>query len=1050
MSATKTSFLPFEFPELRVVEASAGSGKTYALARRYIQLLLLSARETSEKPFRSILALTFTNKTAFEMKSRILDLLKRIAFRDLSAAESESYLAPVGLDAEAAALVARRVMEDLIRNYNYFQVQTIDKFINALLVSCAFKVGLSANFRIKTSPRAYIEYALDELIDAAGRDAGVRRMFEDFIDNYLYLENRSQWLPRESILEILTSLFMVYDNYGLPFTVRDIAPEALIREKKMILAGLKDFFEDAPLADLHAGFVKSVQGFLVKHTSGFDFDSLSDYLAREEVPAKKSAALAGTVYRKWDAIRARISNLAHLEVFCLYNPYLAIFEGVREKYEEACQRGDVLFLSELNRKARQVFEEGITPEEIYYRLASRFRHYLIDEFQDTSRLQWKNLRELPSEALSTRGSLFYVGDKKQAIYSFRGGEAGLFDEVKTEFPVEHLRTERLTTNWRSQRAIVEFNNAVFAMENLARFAREKDEDSEGKVKKDAVGLSTDDLAALEAIYAGAEQAPRPGHDAGYVRMEAVGAVGKEANLEMVKERILTLLKDLSGRFSWRDIAILARSHGELEEIAGWLLEARIPMSSERTADIKEHPLVQEVIAFLTFLSTPIDNMAFATFILGEIFCRASGLPPEQVREFILTERQKPSGEREAYLYLAFSRKFPEVWDDLIRDFFKNVGLYPLYELVVSFYSKMRCLESFPGAQGFFMHLLELVKAREEEYFDVASFLKDLDSMEGEPLYVRMTGENAVRLLTFHKAKGLEFPVVVLPFLTMKVDVGSGGSNKKQAYVLREKDGEQQFLRLKKDYGKYAEDIQALYEDEYKKNFLSEINTVYVALTRASAEMYGFIPAKAGSSRNLIRKLIPESLWEKGAQQIYSEPGKRPPESRKLSPSAGRDWIAFLKDEFMSVNELALRREREEGEQYHVLLAQIKVVLSGQLDQVLDEALASLPADDFREEARKVLRELLSEDSVRPLFAPETGEVFTEYELVDRSGRARRIDRLVVASQEALVIDFKASASGKEGGIKQVREYKELLREIFPGKAVKGFLVFIRERDVVEV
>nr|MBP6343650.1 UvrD-helicase domain-containing protein [Candidatus Omnitrophota bacterium] len=159
---------PFECPEVRVVEASAGSGKTFALAKRYVQLLISSSHQ--ESALRTILAITFTNKAAIEMKARILEFLKKIALSKLSAAEYKEIVSPLNLTEEEAGGRAFRVMEALIRNYNFFQVQTIDSFINALLSGCSFKINLSANFDIRRNTHEYIAKALDRLIDRAVTD----------------------------------------------------------------------------------------------------------------------------------------------------------------------------------------------------------------------------------------------------------------------------------------------------------------------------------------------------------------------------------------------------------------------------------------------------------------------------------------------------------------------------------------------------------------------------------------------------------------------------------------------------------------------------------------------------------------------------------------------------------------------------------------------------------------------------------------------------------------------------------------------------------------
>ena len=224
----------FQFPEVRVVEASAGSGKTYALAKRYIQLLLSAsdpaveaARQRRGSPAqgevrqgrpeaaaRAILAITFTNKAAMEMKERILEFLKTIALKKLSASEQKEILLPLGLSIEQASPKAFAMMEAIIRHYNFFQVQTIDKFINALLSGCAFKVGLTAHFKIKTNAREYLEYALDQTIDRAARDKDIRQVFEHFLHNYLYLENRSGWFPKRDMAAILYALFTQTNTYG--------------------------------------------------------------------------------------------------------------------------------------------------------------------------------------------------------------------------------------------------------------------------------------------------------------------------------------------------------------------------------------------------------------------------------------------------------------------------------------------------------------------------------------------------------------------------------------------------------------------------------------------------------------------------------------------------------------------------------------------------------------------------------------------------------------------------------------------------------------------
>src|SRR3989338_4898721 len=267
----------FHFPEVRVVEASAGSGKTYALAKRYIQLLLSASDPAAETAARAILAITFTNKAAMEMKERILEFLKAIALKKLSRPEQEEILLPLGISLDEAAPKAFAMMEAIIRHYNFFQVQTIDKFINALLSGCAFKVGLTAHFKIKTNAREYLESALDQTIDLASRDKDIRQIFEYFLHNYLYLENRSGWFPKKDMAAILYALFLQTNTYGGMLREGPFSPEEIVRKKKAARGDLKALRECLPASpsvrparqDTDRRFVKSLDDFLVKNTQLF-------------------------------------------------------------------------------------------------------------------------------------------------------------------------------------------------------------------------------------------------------------------------------------------------------------------------------------------------------------------------------------------------------------------------------------------------------------------------------------------------------------------------------------------------------------------------------------------------------------------------------------------------------------------------------------------------------------------------------------------------------------------------------------------------------------
>ena len=1061
----------FRFPEVRVVEASAGSGKTYALAKRYIQLLLSAqdpaaeaarqGRGSPEAAMRAILAITFTNKAAMEMKERILEFLKTIALKKLSKSEQEEILLPLGISIDEAAPKAFAMMEAIIRHYNFFQVQTIDKFINALLSGCAFKIGLTAHFKIKTNAREYLEYALDQTIDRASRDKDIRQIFEYFLHNYLYLENRSGWFPKRDMAAILYALFLQSNTYGGTLREGQFSPEDIIRKKKTVLEDIKALRKILP-EDTDRKFVKSLDGFLEDNTQIFDIDSVSTYFAREEFPVRKDATIPAPAGRLWTKIRRSLKEICEEEARCLFNPYIRVFDILRSTLAELAAKDDVLFLEELNTKAGQLFDEDrVTVAELYYRLASRFRHYLIDEFQDTSRLQWHNLEKMAEEALSTGGSLFYVGDRKQAIYGFRGGAVGLFDDVAGGFAAFPIKVEYLTKNWRSRKTIVDFNNTVFSSENLKSFVLRKEEFERDKKKPNTVEFSPDDHAALKHLFQSSRQSVRPGKDGGYVRVEFIPVEQKDERDGVIRAKVTGLIKELRGRVAYGDIAVLTRNNVQVEEMTHWLLEDGIPVSSERTSDVTQNRIVQEVIAFLRFLDSPIDNLAFSTFVLGDILPTATGISREVAHEFVFHLRERLEHEKDLYAYMEFRERFKKVWDKCFDEFFGNVGLYPLYELVVSIYNRFGLLEHFPGDQGFLMHLLELIKKQEEEHSDITSFLEYFDNLIGEDLYVRTAKSDAVQILTVHKAKGLEFPVVILPYLGMDVQVGTTGDDYTPSYVLRQEDSALELLRLKSKYYPFSDDLYAIYAQEYKKTFLAELNNIYVALTRAQDELYAFIPQKVGNSFNLVQLLIPENIREAGAPGKAPRPAEEEAVVMELPASQYHDWIDYLKDEFLPLGSLwpepggvHNRAQRLRGEVIHFMLSLIGNLDNADLKESLAraqvQAQSRFPYVKDHAEYVAILEKLFKSPKAKLFFHCGKALVLTEKEIVNTKGHLKRLDRLIIGEKEVRIVDFKSSREGGEQYVAQVRDYMKIVATMYPGKTVQGYLVYLDNIELEEV
>ncbi len=1017
----------FQFPEVVVVEASAGSGKTYTLAKRYVQLALyLVSRQNL--PIQSILAITFTNKATWEMKSRILDFLKRTALKQLKPYEIQDILLPLDMTQDNACVLAFTLMEDVIHHYHYFQVQTIDSFINTLLSGCSFKIGLSAHFKIQRNFRDYLELALDELLEMAHTDKKVRRLFENFIRQYLFLENRGGWFPKEDLLKSMVVLFRQFNTYQKPLTVYP-CEEDLFVKKKTIYDLIRKLQLSCP-PQTNKRFLTHVEEFVKASDGIFDVDQLKPYWAMEDFPINKGSQPSPEIQQLWKKLHQQIHDLCWLESHTMFNAYINVFEALLSNFYQLSKRDDVLFLEELNRKASVLFEEDlVSVEELYFRLAARFQHYLIDEFQDTSLAQWRNVACMVHEALSSRGSLFYVGDKKQAIYAFRGGESRLFDALQSQL-IEYVQTQSLNRNYRSCRRIIEFNNCVFDPVNLRAFLNRKYEDDR-EHKREGVYFNDEDFVNITNTFGHAKQSSGKDLDGGVVRISYLSGRTKTEFSDDAKKKLIALIEDVSQRFALKDIAILTRGNDELEQVTQWLLQEGIYTQSERNSDIKNNPLVAELMAFLQFLHSPIDNNAFVQFCLGDLLPKASNLTTQRLQEFLFDCARRKDKIKDLYFYKEFRDAFPQVWEDFFEPFLRQVGAYPLYELTVGIISRFNCEKHFAQYQGFVMHLLQLIKVREEQSCDLAAFLDYYETLEDQSSerFVPMAQPEAVKILTVHKAKGLEFPVVIIPFLEMDIKVGFGGRDGAQSYVLDIQEQGMGLVRLKENYRTFCPQLQTKYEVEYKKAFLLELNTIYVALTRAIEELYIFIPMRSGNSVNNAWFLIPEECFNMGTPAVRPLTHETLQAHRRISSFVDDQWLPKLKEEFFS-EQVVSAVAAHQGEVCHEFLSRV-----GNLSQTT----IALPEE---------IRSFVESSNLKKFFyLPSDAKVFCEKEFVNAYGDTKRIDRLIIFSDKVWVIDYKTSHLGQGYHQNQVRDYIGLVKAFYSKYKVEAFIIYLDDLTV---
>lgn len=1014
------------FPEVHIIEASAGSGKTRHLAKKYISLVL---NPSFDIHFSSLLAITFTNKAAFEMKERVLEFLKKIALNSFKdEREKKDLISGLG-DEKLVRERALRVLDEIVRNYNFFQIQTIDSFINTILYGCAYKLGLSVNFKTEKYYRSYLSYSLDRLIEKANLDKRIREIFREFIRQYLLIENKTGWFPKQNILDTVLNLFSIYNRLIGKFVPNEIEIKFLFTKKKEVLQKLRKLRQTIP-PHTHKRFVEVLDSFLKTHRDNFNINEISSYFKHSDFPLHKGEVLPEEISHLWREIKSDLEEICKIEAFSFFNSYIEIFNRVLLEAEDYIKKDNLIFLESLNKNAYFLFKEAsLGLPELYYRLSLRLKHFLIDEFQDTSRLQWENIFVMIEDGLARGGSLFYVGDKKQAIYRFRGGEVSLFEDVKRQFKNFTVKEELLKENYRSRKEIIKFNNSVFSKGNLQRFILEKHQN------KDGIKLEEKDIVRILEVFKDAEQTSSK--EGGYVKIDIFTYNDRDERDEILKGKLISLIRELKERrFLLSDIAILARKNTEVELLTNWLLENSIAVESEKTLNIRENPYIKEVISFLKFLSHPVDNLSFTSFILGEIFCKKANIEKSVLHDFIFETELK---EETKFLYTEFRKRYDYLWRNLIEEFFKSVGFIPLYELLVTFFEKFSVFDNFCQCQGFFMKLLELVKENEEDYPDIFSFLEFFERIPSEELYVNVGRTDAVRIMTIHKAKGLGFPVVIIPFAEMILEhprqsVSRVGDDLRLVY-------------LRKIYNDYSAYLSQLCKEEYLASFIDELNTLYVAFTRAEDELYIFFTNNANRKKNETL-LIPDNRLEYGKKIVYSEKKDSLSSPIAIPASKYEDWIYILKEEFIDKSLLKERRKIVYGEIVHKVLSYIGNLYLKDKNSILEEAMektrASFPFFDNYASVKRRLSLFLDDKKFKEIFEVKDGEVFQELEMVDKSGDTHRVDRLIIKGKEVLVVDYKTSKEKEQDDVEQVRKYISILQDIYPGKVVKGILIYLED------
>lgn len=1090
-----------QMPQIFTVKSSAGAGKTYRLAQHYIALLLLDT--LSGKPAKNhianLVAITFTNKAAQEMRLRIIDWMKRIIFDvpfdNSSRSPLEEIIANEWLvnkpefPKNAVRTTIADNFDDLLKNYYSFNVSTIDSFVNLILKASAFKLNLPPDFDISLESSSMIDLVLRECLQRIPEDAAVRKIFDRFIDNYIETEgNNTSWLPKDLLKDIISGLWNEELKENKDFIVNRHEKGLVVDLKKMIAVtaqNLQGSITENPHILPRNNFLNAL-GSCINMTGNTPGKGTSFQKESLNACFKKGSIAAGDADEKlWQDLRKLRTSFVEAVAGSKYNSYIDVYDLFKETLStEVTYRKRIILIEQLNRLLQEVMQKTNFVPEIYYALSERYIHFLIDEFQDTNHLQWKNIEALTEEAIARGGTLFLVGDKKQAIYRWRGGKSELVDEVTARYGAYEINEQTLTTNYRSDGNIVSFNNTVFSADNLAILVDTVLSENSDEFKR----------TILKTYHDSRQESLNDRKDLGYVYIEKIVAEEEDGNTidiftkternEIVADKFKTLITGIRDRgiFQDKDIAVLVRRKEEAHLIVRALLEMGINVESELTINIKNNLHVRDLISFLRFVSNPDDDLSFASFISGKIFQQKTGILSTEIIEWLTKNRTADDTQR---LYSIFRADSPEIWNEYFEDFFKKSGYLPLYEFVVLFLKKWAVFDSFPEEVPYFLHICELIKEKElSEENNLSAFLRSLDdpdnvfsigASDSEKPFLLKTSEaaDAIKVLTIHKAKGLEFPVVVLPF--MKLNSFGASDERNKTKFFRVDNNTLKLLYIKKDFTDISPKLASIYHEREASHLLDELNNTYVACTRAEKELYIFLTDSKGSRKNYLidylfnldslKNYIHDNVIETGIQYQPASAKETPDHSdmtcsfvqQFTDGSTGNDidWLTKIQTKFEEAAQISRQQlfAKKRGDVIHYILSLITTLpenVDAFLDTCVRAGIARYHFSAYFESIQKIIIDFFANTQFLSFFTLHEGDtVFTEKEIIDENGAHYKIDRMIIHDNKTVdIIDFKSGETQSEEHIEQINRYGRLVKRMYPGRKINLHLLYIEEGTVL--
>ena len=1052
-----------------VYKASAGSGKTFRLAVQYITMLI---REPES--YRHILAVTFTNKATAEMKQRILSQLYGIGH---SLPGSANYYAEVkkavAYNEQTIRHNALLALDMILQDYGRFRVETIDSFFQTVLRSLARELHIGANLSLELDTDLVIDEAVDSFLAGIEQGSNDKRNVMEFVENNIdndknwsidiTLKKFAQELFREIFMErgdelrqILSQPDAISDYKQNLTAARDSVLPALIEKVKAIGTELESALSSEGLGieglSSNPGkvVVKINNGTILDSDLGATFSKCIQYPDSffrkkdlEDNPGYSTFAEVQLAprFEQVEELHAEYTRLKNTYDAALqYVHELSLLLGIRAEIDRQSQEQSRFILADTPQLLSKL--SGSDTSFVYEKTGSFIEHLMIDEFQDTSRLQWGNLYLLLWECLANGKDCLVVGDVKQSIYRWRNSDWNILNSIMEEKLATYSpQVTAMESNFRSQRNIIDFNNRLFpkAVEMLAMNYNAE---------------TGTDYPALSQAYSTVEQRSSKADDKGYVYIRIDTKTDKNADsADKIFLQIEEQLNHLTtAGVRQTDIAILCRKGRHITDIAEWFAANRpdYKMISSEAFQLGSSASVRILINALKWLTDSTDRIALAQLVWE--------------RECNIVKSGEP-----------FDRLMAQGLENCLPAAFignlESLRRLPLYELTEKLYTILE-LDRITGQEQYVMSFFDtLCQWMSHNPGEPSAFLTEWD----EKLCtnsIPATDANGIRLLTIHKSKGLEFHTVIVPYCNWNVIEYQSGFKDERIWVNPQTEPFSTIPLLPVGFSQKLKnsDFNAEYRQEAGLQTVDNLNLLYVALTRAVSNLIVLSSKTKGTSiaDTLIYALSSEFGCQPDEKESYIyENGEILPHTDKANVSDDNPFDCKPTPQELSLHSYPINaRFRQSGEStrfvhstddpddrqeeyietgrlLHSIFATIRTEadIDPQIDSMLSQGLieTTRKADDIR----KMIHKHIEASGVQSWF-DGSYTLFNETSIIYRDGgilQTRRPDRVMIKPDgRAVIVDFKFGRE-KEEYMHQVQEYMDLLRKMGYAQ-VEGYIWYV--------